>query len=201
MGIYSDYPQPDPHRKRWMMFVDGENLTIRAKALAAKGDVELREGEFYSPDIFVWIPGFIATVPVPGIGLNVQARAIRSYYYTSLKGDNPKVSSVEEALWRLDFQPEVFKKNKPKEKAKGVDITLTKDVLSHAFLDNYDIAVLVPGDGDYVPLVNEVKRLGKQVCVAFFGPEFGLNRDLKLASDNFANIEREFLLRWREYKP
>ncbi len=184
--------------KRWMMFVDGENLTIRAKALAAKGEVELREGEFYSPDIFVWIPHLAATASVPGIRLNLQTEATRSYYYTSLKGDNQKRGSVEEALWSLGFQPEVFKKDRPEEKAKGVDIMLTKDVLSHAFMDNYDIAVLVAGDGDYVPLVNEVKRLGKQVCVAFFGPEFGLNSDLKLASDSFANIQKEFVLRWQK---
>jgi len=182
-----------------MMFVDGENLTIRAKALAAKGEVELWEGRFYLPDIFVWIPGLAATAPVPGIKLNVQAEATRSYYYTSLRGDSPKLDSAREALWGIGFQPEVFKKDR--EKTKGVDITLTKDVLSHAFLDNYDIAVLVAGDGDYVPLVDEVKRLGKQVCVAFFRPEFGLNSDLKLASDSFADIQKEFVLRWQKYKP
>jgi len=27
---------------------------------------------------------------------------------------------------------------------------LTKDMLSHAFRDNYEVAVLVAGDGDYV---------------------------------------------------
>ena len=44
-------------------------------------------------------------------------------------------------------------------RAKGVDIALTKDLLSHAFLDNYDAVVLVAGDGDYVPVVEELKRL------------------------------------------
>jgi len=182
------------------MFVDGENLTIRAEKLAEKRDVELKAGKYYLPDIFVWIPGFNATAPVPGIRLNLQAEATRSYYYTSLWGDYPELSSVREKLWSLGFQPEVFKKEgRREEKAKGVDIMLTKDVLSHAFMDNYDIVVLVAGDGDYVPLVNEVKRLGKQVCVAFFRPEFGLNSDLKLASDSFADIQKEFILRWQKY--
>src|SRR4051794_12186407 len=45
--------------------------------------------------------------------------------------------------------------------AKGVDISLTKDMLVQAFLGNYDIAVLVAADGDYLPVVEEVKRLGK----------------------------------------
>ena len=44
---------------------------------------------------------------------------------------------------------------KPAAKAKGVDIALTTDMLSNAFLGNYDVAVLVAGDGDYVPLVEQ----------------------------------------------
>jgi len=41
-------------------------------------------------------------------------------------------------------------------------------MLSHAFLNNYDVATLIAGDADYVPLVEEVKRLGKVVYVLFF---------------------------------
>ena len=33
------------------------------------------------------------------------------------------------------------------------------------FEDHYDVAVLIAGDGDYVPLVEEVKSLGKVVYV------------------------------------
>ena len=40
------------------------------------------------------------------------------------------------------FPPEVFKRKREGEKAKGVDIALSKDLLSHAYLDNYDVAVL-----------------------------------------------------------
>ena len=47
-------------------------------------------------------------------------------------------------------------------------------MLSHAFRDNYEVAVLVAGDGDYVPVVQEVQRLGKIVFVWFFENE-GLN--------------------------
>jgi uncharacterized LabA/DUF88 family protein len=73
-------------------------------------------------------------------------------------------------------------------KAKAVDIMLTKDLLSNAFLDNYDIAVLVAGDGDYVPVVNEIKRQGKIVLILFFR-DFGLNPKLRLAADAFISLE------------
>ena len=49
-----------------------------------------------------------------------------------------------------------------------MDIQLATDMLSNGFSDNYDIAILVAGDADYVPLIEEVQRLGKLVYVTFF---------------------------------
>jgi uncharacterized LabA/DUF88 family protein len=105
---------------------------------------------------------------------------------------------VRKALWDLGFHPEAFKKTKGQEKAKGVDIALSKDLLSHAFLGNYDVAVLVAGDGDYVPLIAEVKRMGKVVYVLFFS-ESGLNPELQLASDRFFDLMPFFSDQWKRY--
>jgi len=85
-----------------------------------------------------------------------NTRASRANYYTATRGNGTDVE-VKEALWQIGFDPHVFSKQKTA-KSKGVDITLTRDVLSHAFRGNYDIAVLYAGDKDYVPLVEEVKR-------------------------------------------
>ena len=57
-----------------------------------------------------------------------------------------RIAGVTEALWKLGFQPEVYKKAKGQVKAKGVDIALSKDFLSNAFLHNYDVAVFVAGE-------------------------------------------------------
>ena len=51
---------------------------------------------------------------------------------------------------------------------KGVDVELALDVLDYAHDDRFDIAVLVSGDQDFVPLVRKVTSLGKQVLVAYF---------------------------------
>jgi uncharacterized LabA/DUF88 family protein len=105
---------------------------------------------------------------------------------------------VREAIWKLGFTPEVFRKDKSSQKSKGVDITLTKDVLSHAFMNNYDVAVLIAGDGDYVPLVQEVKRLGKGVEVLLFaGNGLGLNPELRLACDTFHRLDEFFIEQWQ----
>jgi uncharacterized LabA/DUF88 family protein len=81
-----------------------------------------------------------------------------------------------------------------------VDIALTKDLLRHAFLGNYDVAVLVAGDGDYVPLVDEVKRLGKVVYVEFFR-QSGLSNNLRLAADRFFEMDEFFLHQWKQTQP
>jgi uncharacterized LabA/DUF88 family protein len=192
-------PQIDPHLRRWMLFVDGENLTLRAQELAKKKGFQLVEGPAYAADVYVWMPGVQPTQNiVPYARLGVQGQGIRAYYYTSLFGAEDQIVSVKEALRELGFSPEVFKKIRREQKAKGVDIALAKDILGHAYRDNYDVAVLLAGDGDYVPLVVELKRLGKVVYVAFF-EACGLSKALWLEADVFFELEPFFFDQWKRH--
>jgi NYN domain-containing protein len=185
----------------WMCFVDGENFTIRGQQYAKRVGLDLTgHPELYVPDTFLWIPGGRDTIEIAGRaagGNLIGGPPLRAYYYTSVVGDDPKLLSVRRALRALSFDPQVFKKDAQNQRSKGVDITLTKDMLSHACLGNYSQAVLVAGDGDYVPLVQEVKRMGKNVFLAFFGgPDDGLNEELRLAADQFYAIEGWFRDLW-----
>jgi hypothetical protein len=179
----------DIHRRRWMMFVDGENFTFRGQAVARAEGIAFDEGPFWKRDAFLWFPHVPArrnladdTAAVP-----LQSTAVRSYYYTSTTESDEGRQNVRSALRDLGFDPTVFKR--PKEGArqsKGVDISLATDMLSHAFMNNYDVAFLVAGDGDYLPLVQQVKRLGKVVYGGFFDhPEAGLSDNLRLETDTF----------------
>ena len=193
----------DPHLARWMLFIDGENLTLRTQQLAKDNSIDLKEGPYFSRNVFIWMPNVTANQALTNIEkvpMQLRPNSIRSYYYTSLEGDDGKISSVRRALWELGFQPEVFKKSKQGQKGKGVDITLAKDMLSNAYDNNYDVAVLMAGDGDYVPLVTELKRLGKLVYVVFSnGPGYGLSPELELASDTFFSMDNFFLAKWNAY--
>jgi len=51
---------------------------------------------------------------------------------------------------------------------KGVDVKYALDVLDYAHTDRFDVAVLVTGDGDFVPLVRKITSLGKQALIAHF---------------------------------
>lgn len=48
---------------------------------------------------------------------------------------------------------------------KGVDVQLAVDLVSNAYLENYDIAVLFSGDIDLYESVKTVKSLGKHVII------------------------------------
>ncbi|MGD0216500.1 MAG: NYN domain-containing protein [Desulfobaccales bacterium] len=51
---------------------------------------------------------------------------------------------------------------------KGVDTLIATDMVSMAFLNHYDLAILVSGDGDLAPAVDAVKAAGKQIIAAMF---------------------------------
>jgi uncharacterized LabA/DUF88 family protein len=180
-----------------MLFVDGENLTIRAQDFAVTEGITLNEPTRYLNDTFVWFPGYRA-LELHGLinGFPSQQTAIRAYYYTSVTGDPDKLDSVRRQLRALYFDPQVFKKTTGHAKSKGVDVTLTKDMLSHAYQGHYDAAVLFAGDGDYVPLIEEVKRQGKNVVVCFFEGH-GLAEQMKLTADYFFDLRNIFVARWK----
>ena len=51
---------------------------------------------------------------------------------------------------------------------KKVDIKIAIDIISLAYEDSYDTAVLVSGDGDFIPVVKKIKELGKNIEVWAF---------------------------------
>jgi hypothetical protein len=178
-----------------MLFVDGENFTCRGQEFAKAQNLELFEGPHWKRDVFLWIPsqqplyrpGFFTTD-------RLQPGGIRARYYTSCKGDHDEVNRVREALWGIGFEPHVFKREKERS-SKGVDIALTKDLLTHAFQNHYDTAILMSGDADYVPVVEEVKRFGKRVLLASFEGK-SLSDELRLACDEYQGIDRWFHQSW-----
>ncbi len=176
------------HAKRWMLFVDGENTAIRAREyLKAYWKVEIApEHRLHSRDIYIWphrlVPGNVAYYYLPSL---LRSQAERCFLFTSVVGSDERINDIRERLHALGFQPRVFKKpaTQKQEKAKGVDIALATTMLSNAYLDNYDVAVLMTEDADYIPVVEEVKHSGKQVFLIAMRTE-RVNRELILACDH-----------------
>lgn len=51
---------------------------------------------------------------------------------------------------------------------KGDDINIATDMVGLAYENAYDTAILVSGDGDFVPAIKRVQKLGKSVENAYF---------------------------------
>jgi uncharacterized LabA/DUF88 family protein len=202
-----------------MIFVDGENFTLRGQEFAKATGLKLERGPYWQRDIFLWMPGVDAELPLytdteermhnppwfPGLAGDVpqptakDIRSERAHYFTAVTGDDALLMETRLALHQLNFQPEVFKKVKGS-RSKGVDISLTTAMLSHAYQGNYEVAYLLAGDGDYVPLIEELRRLGRKVIIVFFASD-GLNPALRIAGNRFIDIGDKFADRWnRLYK-
>ena len=188
-----------PIQRRWVCFVDGENFTMQGQENLKDASVEPVRGRLWERDVLMWLPGTETKVLLNGVRDKESLSDVphRMHFYTSVMGSGEKRDEIGDNLWDLGFQPTVLQKVKGRP-SKGVDIALTCDMLSHASHDNYDVAVLIAGDGDYVPLVDEVKRLGKLVHLVFF-QSTGLNPKLRRASDTFYDVRHQFEHCWRNY--
>jgi uncharacterized LabA/DUF88 family protein len=73
---------------------------------------------------------------------------------------------------------------------KGVDIMLATDLLNFAWLNYYDVAIIVSGDADFAYALQSVKNMGKHIEVAYF--ESGVSRDLLNVADHHQLLDRTF---------
>jgi uncharacterized LabA/DUF88 family protein len=175
-----------------MLFVDGENFTIRTQEYAKESGFAIPPCKEYLKDVYLW-PFTQGNAVIYQWLCGGRTRSMLSFvptrlhYYTSMCGDDDLLREAKGTLWDFGLDAQVFKKSRRDTKAKGVDIALTKDMLVHAFYNHYEVAVLVAGDGDYVPLVEEVKRHGKRVICVFVNTKH-MSRELILACDEFKDI-------------
>ena len=84
------------------------------------------------------------------------------------------------------------KRRPPRQKA--VDTLLAVDMLVGAFSRLFQVAILVAGDADFVPVVNEVRRRGVMVTVA--ASERSMSLDLRRSADRFIAVGPELEARW-----
>lgn len=76
---------------------------------------------------------------------------------------------------------------------KGVDVKIATDMVAMAYAGEYDVAVLISGDGDLAPAVHEVRRLGRAVENAMVRARRSWH--LIQESSKFLEIERDLFER------
>jgi NYN domain len=133
---------------------------------------------------------------VQSVGVGVLLR--RTSYYDADPSDQSSLPVVEQ-YWQFvenQFDTELRfgeVRGKPK-RQKGVDVLLAVDMLSASSRQLFDVAVLISGDADFVPLIREVRRLGITVVVA--GVKSTTARDLQIAADRFVPLDSSSCPAW-----
>jgi uncharacterized LabA/DUF88 family protein len=169
--------------ERIMIFIDGSNLYHSLKSSFKRTDLDM--GKFCHK-------------------LLDKRRLVRIYYYNAEVGrrEEPErykdqraffagvtaIPYCELRLGRLVYNN--WPGSPPYEK--GVDIQLATDMITHSFKDNYDVAILVAGDNDFVGALQSVKDNGKNVEVALFGKE-RTSMQLRKVSDKIITIDGRLL--------
>ena len=168
-------------------FVDGGYLWERAKELGVDG----------LPNPLNAVGSAVRKSMVQSLaGGSAQRTAVllgRVTYYDASPEHGDDVAPAREEYWNaIELLPDTHlgfgflrgKKGRPRQKA--VDTLLAVDMIVGAFTRIYDIAVLVAGDADFVPVVNEVRRRGPSVVVV--ACESSLSDELRRAVDRVIPI-------------
>ncbi|HEX3031994.1 MAG TPA: NYN domain-containing protein [Bacillota bacterium] len=143
--------------KRVMVFIDGSNFYHGLRANVGKTSVDFAK--------------FSKMVCGPDRDL------IRTYYYNvplNKEDDGERYKKQQNFLEQLYETPLLtvslgrLERRGATYVEKGIDVNIAVDMLTLAFYNSYDVGILVSGDADYVKMVEEVKRLGKHVEVAYF---------------------------------
>ena len=168
---------------RVMIFIDGSNLYHSLKHYFKRTDIDI--GKFSQK-------------------LLGKRRLVRIYYYNARVGQREEperyrdqqkffdgitaIPYCELRLGRLVYNN--WPNSPPYEQ--GVDILLATDMITHSFKNNYDAAILVAGDNDYVGAIQAVKDNGNNLEVALFGKE-RTSLQLRQVADEVITINKRLL--------
>lgn len=162
-----------PSYRRVMYFIDGEYLQKSFQDLDKSVNIDYRNLPFKLNNRFF------------GNGRGIQGEIVRVYYYDALcePGEEDYKDQLEffNRLDNFDFYETRLAslvrkgKNKGRREQKGVDVLISVDMLSKAYEDHYDIAIVIMGDRDFLPLIKSVKNLtGRRVFGVVFEGHYSL---------------------------
>jgi len=146
---------------RVAVFIDGSNFYHSTKNIEAKG---------YKIDLKKIIDEL------------ARGREVETFYYAALLDPNYNLEKYEEHKEVIEDLKKIpnFKVvlcdmrkvkigKKVKYEVKGDDVHLAHDLLMGAFDNSYDVAIIVSGDADFIPVINTLKkRFRKKIGNAYF---------------------------------
>ena len=178
---------------RSQCFVDGGHLRATSKRLGMPlvNPRTLATTIGYSELIQYWQTAKWSSNPLRFVGhQDVRIGLTRVVYYDAWPDDGPEPNL--EAYWRqVELLPDTdigfgAVRGQPR-RQKRVDGLIAVDMLVGSFTSLFEVAVLVAGDADFVPIVDAVRRRGVMVVVA--AVEDSLSSELRRAADRIWPIQ------------
>ena len=117
----------------------------------------------------------------------VGGRKLKGVYAFDGIFDDAAQCGIHDELENMGFIIIPLKCDKNANKQKGVDAEMTCEILEQAYSNNYDTAIIVSGDGDFCPVTERIRALGKKVEVAGFSNS--MSRKLSETCNVFHNLD------------
>ena len=175
--------------KRVAIFIDGNNFYFGLRKIYGKNK-SLKNFNFQSFANFLAREGKIVGIYYYNAQLD---REFNSKKFKSQKEFFAKLKSIPNfhlVLCKL-LKRNIAGTNKHYYIIKEDDIHMAVDMVDGSADDNFDIAILVSGDGDFVPAVHSVKRRNKEIKNVYF--KRSSSRSLKNHCDESFELTKEIL--------
>jgi uncharacterized LabA/DUF88 family protein len=176
--------------ERVMIFIDGNNLYHSLKHVVGRTNLDFHEFSYRLVGERHLIRTYYYNAPLNREDDDEKHRMQQSFFDSldSVPYLTKRFGRLEKRVVRLNLPDGTFIST-PTYVEKGVDTHIVIDMLTFAFKDTYDTAVLVSGDEDFTIVVEKIKELGKHVEVANLGGSFLLRQ----AADKYTLIDQVFL--------
>ena len=157
-------------KERFIIFIDGQNIFHGSRDLEIKFE-------------------YRRLLPILKKGKNI----VDIYFYTAFDSNNKRQIGFLNMLRRkgIIVRNRLLKKfSSNGKKEKGIDIWLGIDLVRFADENKYDTAIILAGDGDYVPSIEFIISKGKRI--ELWSWKHALSGDLKKVLLQSENIVKYF---------
>lgn len=153
---------------RVSVYIDNSNVFKHIKSIRQNGDTSWTQ--LYNPLRLAeklagnreLVSVYFYCVPPPAWLLSEGEESKRKHAMAS------RYYSAVEKLPKIELKYGYLQGDKSDPHEKNVDTQISSDMVVHAALGQYDTAILVSNDGDYLSAITNTKKLGKRVELLFF---------------------------------
>jgi len=141
-----------PSYSKTMIFIDGSNFYFSLKKSFNKTNIDFKKFTDFLAEDNKLVKLLYYNAPLNRKENEEEYRKQQKFFNYLTNLDFVKIY-----YGRLERRPDGHKSEK------GVDVKLAIDLIINSYQNNFDIAVLVSNDADFIPAIKEIQKQGKKV--------------------------------------